>query len=64
MARALQGNVPLRKQDTRYFKKVENVVDYFSPSKNEITESVITQKLFHTILVHSKPFTEKIGTCY
>ena len=45
-------------------KYSENLVDYFPPGKNGMTESVSTQKLFHIIVVHSKPFIKKTGICY
>ena len=40
---------------------IEDFVDYFSPSKYKITESVTTQKFFHTIVVHIKPPIEKLS---
>ena len=42
----------------------KNVVDYFPPSKNVMNESVSPQKLFHTIVLHSKPSIKEIGICY
>ena len=45
-------------------KYSENFVDYFPSSENRITKSVGTQKLFHGIVVHSKPLIEKIVICY
>ena len=43
---------------------IEDFVDYFSPSKYKITESVTTQKFFHTIAVHIKPPIEKLSIDY
>ena len=45
-------------------KYSENFVDYFPPSKNRMTESVSTQKLFQSIVVHSKPPIERNSICY
>ena len=42
----------------------ENFVDYFPPSKNGMTESESIQKLFRTIVLHSKPSIEKISVLY
>ena len=41
-------------------KYSENFVDYFSPSKNGMTESRSTRNLFHTIVMHNKPSIEKL----
>ena len=41
-------------------KYSENFVDYFSPSKNGMTESGSTRNLFHTIVMHNKPSIEKL----
>ena len=63
MVRALYGYVPFRKYYTGHCiprKYSENVVDYFPSSKNGETESVSTQKLFHTIVGRSKSPIEKI----
>ena len=43
---------------------VKTFVDYFPPRTNGMTKSVGTQKLFHTVVVHSKPRIEKIGICH
>lgn len=41
----------------------ENFVDYIPSSKNGMTESMSTQQLFYSIVVHSKPPVEEIGIC-
>ena len=41
-------------------KYSKHVVDYSHPSKNGMTESVSTQKLFHAIVAHSKPLIKKM----
>ena len=35
-------------------KYSENFVDYFPPTKNAMTESESTQKIFHVIVVHNR----------
>ena len=45
-------------------KYSENFVDYSHLSKNGMTESVSTQKVFCTIVAYSKPLFEKNGIGY
>ena len=61
----MQGYVHFGKKYTVYCI-LKNIVktDYFPSSENGMTESVSTQKLFHTIVVRRKPAIEKIGICY
>ena len=59
VARVLQGYLPFIKEQNIPKKYSENVVDYFPLSKNGMTESVSTEKLYHSIVVQSKPATEK-----
>ena len=43
----------------------DELFDYFLPGKNGKAEYVSTQeKVFHIIVVFSKPFIENIGSCY
>ena len=50
-----------KKKWYRVYQKTysENFVDYFPPGKNGMIRSVSTQKLFHIIVVHSKPIIKK-----
>ena len=41
-------------------KYSEKFAAYFPSSKNGMTESESTQKLFYTVVVHSKPSVEKM----
>ena len=48
-----------------YLKKYsKKFLDYFPPKKNGMIESVSTQRIFHTSVVHSKPSIEKRSICY
>ena len=44
-------------------KYSENFVEHFPSSNNGKTESLSTQKLFHTVAVHSKSSIEKLNIC-
>ena len=47
----------------RHFDVLRDKLGMDVTRKNGMTESVGTQKLFYVIVVHSKPFIEKIGIC-
>ena len=66
MSRTLQVYVPLGSNIPGIVsqKRIVKTFDYFPSSKNRMTESVSTQKLFHAIVVHSKPPLEEIGINY